>query len=85
MIPQRIEGATRPLGAPVGWEERKDPLCQVLWVRDEPRGGHNGQVSAWEPTPDELAALNRGAPVMLCILGVAHPVVQIYVGRPEGT
>ena len=35
-------------------------------------------VSAWLPTPDELAALNAGAPVYLFIWGEGHP--PVYVG-----
>jgi hypothetical protein len=41
-------------------------------------------VTAWEPTPDELARLNAGAPVHLRILGSAHPPVLLTVGEvPE--
>lgn len=35
-------------------------------------------VSAWFPTPDELTALNAGAPVHLHIFGSVHP--PVYVG-----
>lgn len=35
-------------------------------------------VSAWLPTPEELAALNAGAPVYLSIWGSSHP--PVYVG-----
>ena len=38
----------------------------------------DGFVSAWFPTPEELAALNMGAPVYLHILGKVHP--PVYVG-----
>lgn len=38
----------------------------------------NGFISAWLPTPEELAALNRGAPVYLFIYGNGHP--PVYVG-----
>jgi len=37
-----------------------------------------GFISAWLPTPDELAALNAGAPVYLFIWGEGHP--PVYVG-----
>jgi hypothetical protein len=40
--------------------------------------------TAWEPTPEELEALNAGAPVILRILGTQHPPVIVYVGEvPE--
>lgn len=35
-------------------------------------------ISAWLPTPAELAALNAGAPVYLFIYGSGHP--PVYVG-----
>lgn len=35
-------------------------------------------ISAWTPTPDELKALNSGAPVYLFIYGNSHP--PVYVG-----
>ena len=35
-------------------------------------------TSAWLPTPEELAALNAGAPVYLFIWGTGHP--PVYVG-----
>lgn len=35
-------------------------------------------ISAWIPTPDELAALNAGAPVYLHIYSDRHP--PVYVG-----
>lgn len=36
-------------------------------------------ISAWLPTPDELAALNAGAPVYLEIRGSVHPPVSVGV------
>ena len=37
-----------------------------------------GFITAWIPTPDELAALNAGAPVYLTVWGNGHP--PVYVG-----
>ena len=36
-------------------------------------------ISAWLPTPDELKALNRGAPVYLFVWGASHPPVMVGV------
>lgn len=36
-------------------------------------------VSAWFPTPDELAALARGQPVYLFVTGTSHPPVFLGV------
>ncbi|WP_206185849.1 hypothetical protein [Sphingosinicella sp. BN140058] len=39
-------------------------------------------VSAWEPTPAEVAAIAAGAKVLLRIVGQGHPPVAVYVGDP---
>jgi hypothetical protein len=80
MIPKRIAGATRYLGAPKGWEPDMDGPCCHLAVQDaELDGGTPVMVSAWEPTPRELAALNAGNPVYLQVVGSAHPPVMLWV------
>jgi hypothetical protein len=74
MMPLRILGATNYLGAPPGWEPAEDGACAPLAVR------HVGNIyeSAWEPTPDELAALNAGGSVVLRVVG-SQPPVALYV------
>lgn len=79
MIPKRIAGATRYLGAPKGWEPDKDGDCSHLAILDVETNGTPVMVSAWEPTPAELAALNNGAPVYLQVRGSSHPPVNIWV------
>jgi len=37
-------------------------------------------VTAWLPTPKELDALNKGAPVHVRIFGRAHPPIMVEVG-----
>jgi hypothetical protein len=82
MIIARITGATRVLGKSQGY--------MGLPIRDEIRNTTvDGEqtpvmVTAWEPTPDELARLNAGALVELCVLGTGHPPVMLNVGQvPE--
>lgn len=41
----------------------------------------NSMVTAWLPTPDEIARINAGAPVHLRVLGDAHPPVMLDVGE----
>lgn len=65
MIPLRIEGANVCVKAPPGMSN-----CRDLHIRNE--GGVC--VSAWEPTPDELAMLNAGGSVRLWIVGGQLPV-----------
>lgn len=79
-----IEGATRILGAAQGFIG--------LPVRDERlevalNGGgvHTfaAMVTAWEPTPAELEALNAGAFVEIIIVGSSHPPIKVEVGKHQ--
>lgn len=80
MLIARIVGATRLLGKSQGF--------LGLPVRDEVINcavtgeGTPCMVSAWHPTPDELAALNAGAAVHVRLIGVAHPPIMVEVGEP---
>lgn len=68
MIPLRIEGATRIMKAPPGYEAE---------VRDLHVAMIDGcSVSRWEPTPDELAILNSGGSVELWVMG-RQPAVAL--------
>lgn len=73
-----IERATRTLGKSQGY--------MGLPVRDEVVNCRvNGEgtptmVTAWLPTPAELAALNRGASVHVRIHGTSHPPILVEVG-----
>lgn len=74
----RIEGCTRVLGKSQGY--------LGLPIRDEviicSVGGPETPVitTAWLPTPDELAALQAGAPIHVRILGTSHPPIMVEVG-----
>lgn len=72
MIPKRISGANLNLGAPKGWEPEKDGNCIHLAVR---LVDGNIYQSAWEPSPDELAALNAGGSIVLSVVGGQPPVM----------
>lgn len=79
MIAGRIDRFTRYLGPPPDFQGR----CLSLAIRDHKRSnGDNEMLSAWEPTPAELALLNAGGHVILAIVGEVHPPVALYV-RPH--
>lgn len=82
MIIGRIEGSTRALGAPADWDGDLSK-CHVLPIRDSETVQGNFMISAWEPTPDEIKALQAGETLKLWIQGVSHPVVAITVGDIE--
>jgi len=76
MIVCMIEGATRILGKSQGYIG--------LPVRDQDADGVHTMTTSWEPTPEELAALQAGAKIELTVLGTAHPPVILGVGKvPE--
>lgn len=83
MLIKMIEGATRIIGKSqgyIGLPLRDEVInCSV----DGP--GTPSMVTAWEPTPDELALLNAGAPVLLRVLGTGHPPVMLTVGEAPST
>ncbi len=74
----RIDGTTRVLGKSQGYlglplrDERIN--CTVSGE------GTPAMVTAWHPTPDELARLNAGASVHVRLLGTAHPPILVGVG-----
>lgn len=78
MLIARIEGATRIVGRRQGYHG--------LPLRDEtvacPVNGPATpcMVTAWTPTPEELAALNAGASVHVSILGSSPPPMLVRVG-----
>jgi hypothetical protein len=80
MMIGRIEGATRVLGQSQGY--------LGLPVRDElvrcTVGGERTSVmvTAWIPSPEEIAAIVAGASIHLRILGTGHPPVMMSVGEP---
>lgn len=83
MIIARIAGCTRVLGAPTGWTPETSGPCVGLPIRDEMNGDVPCMVSAWEPTPDEIAAIVGGSKIYLRVLGVGHPPVALFVGEGE--
>lgn len=81
MLIARIEGCTRVLGAPKGWNEGDHVPCAGLPILDTlDAAGDPIMQSAWQPTPDELARLNAGHSVILSVWGIGHPPVFVQVG-----
>ncbi len=74
MLINAIEGATRRIGKSQGYKglPLRDEVCPV-----------NGpqMVTSWQPTPDEIERIVRGAPIYLTVLGIGHPPVCLDVGN----
>ncbi|APG04927.1 hypothetical protein BJI69_14190 [Luteibacter rhizovicinus DSM 16549] len=79
MIIKCIERFSRVFGAPVDWDG-KDTTCGALPIKDVQTPEGPFMVSAWEPTPADLAAMQSGETVKLWIRGTLHPVVALTVG-----
>lgn len=80
MRPLIIEGHTRIVGKGQGYLAL--PLRDER-VNDPVNGPDTPQmVTAWEVMPNELECLNRGAPLLLAILGQVWPPVLLSVGKP---
>ena len=77
MMPVAIEGANIKLGAPSDGSFKE---CKSLICKQTQLDGHACFVSAWQPTPEELALLLAGASVQLTIYSVTHPPVWVGVG-----
>lgn len=73
MIPGRPANTTRNLGKSQGFLGL--PISDTHLDDGTPC-----MISLWSPTPHELDALVRGAPVRLIVIGVEHPPVIVDVG-----
>lgn len=80
MIAASIEGRTRYLGKPPGWEPAERGPCGSLAIRDEITTAGALMASAWEPTPEEIDRISKGAKVILWVVGSIHPPVALSVG-----
>jgi hypothetical protein len=75
---------TRAFGAPASWDAESHGPCSTLEISDIVTEDRLAMMeSLWQPTVEELNALNRGGVVVLCIYGVTHPVVSIGAAEPE--
>jgi hypothetical protein len=80
MLVGRISGTTRVIGKSQGYLGL--PLRDVR-VSDSVNGpGAPAMETAWLPTPEEISRIVAGAPVILRVLGTAHPPVMLEVGAP---
>lgn len=73
-----IDGATRVCGKAQGYLGL--PVKDETVIDKATGEKTNRMLTAWTPTPDELARLNAGANVILSILGTSPPPQLITVG-----
>lgn len=75
----RIEGCTRVLGKSQGYLGL--PLRDIVINSTVTGPDTPAMETAWFPTPKEIEAIAAGAPVILCVVGSAHPPVMVTVGE----
>lgn len=76
MQPIQHRSSNDVLGAPPGVDIER---CRPLYItRYRWADGSGGVASFWQPTPEELALLNTGAPVRLTFDAPTH--FPVYVG-----
>jgi hypothetical protein len=80
MMIKMIAGATRVLGKQQGYLGLPIRDEQVV---DTVLGPVDSMVSAWEPTPEEIACIAAGGTIYLRLLGVSHPPVMIWAEPPD--
>lgn len=79
----RIEGATRVIGLRQGYlglPLRDEVINCSVGGPDTPR-----MVTAWLPTPAEIAAIVAGAAIHVGIIGTSHPPIMVMVGPVPDT
>ena len=73
MLIARIEGANRVCGKSQGF--------LGLPVRDEIVDGVNIMHTAWEPTPEEIDAIIKGAKIIVSVIGNNPQPIMLGVGK----
>lgn len=74
----------RRIGAPKDWDAQLDGEVGTIFVADgtDILSGRNFMYSVYQPTPEDLAALNAGGAIRLGIMGWEHPVFQLAALTP---
>lgn len=75
-----IEGHTRIIGKSQGYLGL--PLRDIRIPCTVNGPATPAMETAWLPTPAELHAIAQGAPIILRVIGEAHPPVMIETGLP---
>lgn len=84
MIIARVAGCTRVLGKAQGY--RGLPVRDELIFDNAAGAPSHSMVTAWTPTPEELASLQAGANIEVRVFAHphAHPPILVGVGKmPE--
>jgi len=79
MTPIKFEGANVILTRP---EDITDEQCgSVHALRGTDEDGLPFVMTAWEPTPEEVLAIQAGAPIYLKVCGISMPPVSLFATK----
>ena len=78
MLSLRIKNETRCIGKSQGYQGLSIFDTVVDCTVTGP--GTPAMRTAWEPTPAEMKAILRGAPIIVELIGTAHPPIRLFVG-----
>lgn len=82
MLPVSFEGVNHTFVKP---DSMSDDECGDLRVyRGIDQNGYPMILSAWQPSKEDLEALNAGRPVFLNILGQGMPPVSLFTLNEKG-
>lgn len=84
MQPTMIEGHDYVIGAPPDWDPAKNGPIMGLPIKTVVQNGIRYAVSAWEPSPDDIQKILRGAKIHLWISAPAHPTCAMTIGPIPG-
>jgi hypothetical protein len=66
-------------GAPKGWDQKTLDVGALPVTITRDQQGLTCMSSFWQPDADEVAAILRGAPIVLQVMGQTHPIVCLCV------
>lgn len=75
MTPTDLPETNAQFGAPKGMMESQVATIRAFWgeIDQGPLEGSEFVVTAWQPSPEEVAAINAGAPIFLTTMGGLPP------------
>lgn len=75
MLPIDFEGANITLGKPKGWTDEQCMTIKAARGIDET--GHGFFLTAWQPSKEDIEAINAGRPIWLKIVSDGFPPVAL--------
>ena len=82
MLPVDFQGSNLDLNKPEDWTDEQCGSMRA-WYGKAP-DGTPGFITAWQPSREDLDALNRGEPLYLRTLGEGFPPTAMFTFNEAG-